>query len=619
LVEKEPTLLVEGEHTIELQIKMTLLDLMGLGNSQNQDPKFAHADWRAVEERLASHTLEAKSLHGITYPLNLALSNARTPVPAIIVRKLITAHRDALTEESFGAACRHSHTSAPVMKALLDSDPSLASPENIRRWDLDWLATNQNEPVAQIIVEVCPGALPTTNNDWIEMRPSSHSFWLKVLLNMRSNVISESSVKQLGLMQYFVANGNVDAVRLLLHKYPSLLQHKTGNALPLHLALEQGHMYANEPWHNRAPIIKVLLELGLQQNVGGEGGCGGLYTKYQNKTALDFSIDALSCAWEDEERKECLKVCIQVASSYMRGLPTPDYEEPLLSAAIGILPKQTIQLMMKKYPIQINDMDRFGKTAIFRVIELATQIPRNGIPVTKTIYLNRKRENDALLERETLRRFARPEMNEALEEDDLEEDRLFPRRGREIEWEMRMRRVRHRERELAIENDQGGARDMRIHLRDRQNRDGEHNHLLQRLISETRETRDDEILEREIEKEYFFNTMKFLLGKTDDTKTSSSVSCACLKDKTSRYPLHEATEKGIALSEGLENILSSNFDAVREPDGLTGLHPFMLAAAEPKSNLNSVFHLLQQDPSCIPGGCGKVQEGYLKASMCCFS
>merc|ERR1719223_244036 len=242
---------------------MMLLELMGLGNSQNQDPKFADADWNAVEERLSSHAHEARSLHGITYPLNLALTNALTPVPALIVRKLIRAHRDALTEESFGAACRHLHTSAEVMKALLESDPSLASPENIRRWDLDWLATNKNEPVARIIVQLCPGALPKTNNDWIEMRPSSHSFWLKVLLNMRSCVISEGNVKKLGLLQYFVSNGNVEAVRLLLQRYPSLLQHKTGNALPLHLALEQGHHFVNEPWHNRAPIIKMFLELGM--------------------------------------------------------------------------------------------------------------------------------------------------------------------------------------------------------------------------------------------------------------------------------------------------------------------------------------------------------------------
>ena len=148
------------------------------------------------------------------------------------------------------------------------------------------------------------------------------------------------------------------------------------------------------------------------------------------------------------------------------------------------------------------------------------------------------------------------------------------------------------------END-GGARDERVHRRDRQNREGEHNQLLQRLINEPRE-RDDEIFERDIEKEYFSDALKFLLGTTDPTKPKSFLSCAYIKDKQSRYPLHEATEKGIALSEGLEEILLSNFDAVREPDGLTGLYPFMLAAAEPYSDLKSVFYLLQQDPSCIP-------------------
>jgi len=66
-----------------------------------------------------------------------------------------------------------------------------------------------------------------------------------------------------------------------------------------------------------------------------------------------------------------------------------------------------------------------------------------------------------------------------------------------------------------------------------------------------------------------------------------------------RSLLFTAIVNNIKWSEGLCNILQGNGTAIEDRDAVTGLEAFMLAAVGAKSNMESVFRLLQDHPAAI--------------------
>jgi len=72
-----------------------------------------------------------------------------------------------------------------------------------------------------------------------------------------------------------------------------------------------------------------------------------------------------------------------------------------------------------------------------------------------------------------------------------------------------------------------------------------------------------------------------------------------LVDERNRLPLHHAAETGLKWKEGAQQILQANYAALSVIDDETGLCPFMLAGAGPKSDLNVVYELLQCNPGVM--------------------
>ena len=61
--------------------------------------------------------------------------------------------------------------------------------------------------------------------------------------------------------------------------------------------------------------------------------------------------------------------------------------------------------------------------------------------------------------------------------------------------------------------------------------------------------------------------------------------------------LHTAAEKGLKWEEGMRLVLEANRNAVnRKEQKISGLYPFMLAAAGETSDLTSIFHLILENP-----------------------
>jgi len=76
-------------------------------------------------------------------------------------------------------------------------------------------------------------------------------------------------------------------------------------------------------------------------------------------------------------------------------------------------------------------------------------------------------------------------------------------------------------------------------------------------------------------------------------------SACCNADLDGRYPLHIAYESNNTWPHQREMIRDHNPDAVGIIDDITNLYPFMTAASRPNIPLGEIYHLLRQDPSMI--------------------
>jgi ankyrin repeat protein len=76
--------------------------------------------------------------------------------------------------------------------------------------------------------------------------------------------------------------------------------------------------------------------------------------------------------------------------------------------------------------------------------------------------------------------------------------------------------------------------------------------------------------------------------------------CIDVADSNGRYPLHNAIEAGLSWENGIQIIVEHVGEAgiIGNTDPVTGLFPFMLAAAGDAHDLSSVYELLRMDTNC---------------------
>mmetsp|Transcript_10244 Transcript_10244/g.15381 ORF Transcript_10244/g.15381 Transcript_10244/m.15381 type:complete len:637 (-) Transcript_10244:212-2122(-) len=86
-----------------------------------------------------------------------------------------------------------------------------------------------------------------------------------------------------------------------------------------------------------------------------------------------------------------------------------------------------------------------------------------------------------------------------------------------------------------------------------------------------------------------------MVRSISSTPTTITMNCAQMKDSDGRLPLHLATELGMSLDNGLEDIIHANMNALLEPDGFTGFYPFALA----RDDVNVSYSLLLQNPAVM--------------------
>ena len=199
-----------------------------LGLHGHCNPKNADPDWMAVEKMIEvnpeSAMLQCGSC-GIFYPLNIAICNELSPVPARIVDMLIVANPDVFTDDTFSIACSNHSLPLDVFEVLLSHDKSLLSP-----WSLRKVAIHDNQKLAQYIIHKFPYVLPRTVGDWALIYGNAiQQFWLRVMLSFHGKasenfyMMSEENVVKIKLLHYFISQSNLMAVRMLVERFPDTL------------------------------------------------------------------------------------------------------------------------------------------------------------------------------------------------------------------------------------------------------------------------------------------------------------------------------------------------------------------------------------------------------------
>lgn len=499
---------------------------------------------------------------------------------------------------------------------------------------------------------------------------------------------------------FFILQGNYANVKLMLDTYPELIsvrsfRGESTKQLPIHTALANSESAGFRPWHNRSPIVRLLLERGLEYNVGGEDGCGGLFTLDSSTSALNQAVSsALNCPWNDPERNKCLQICLQFAQASMYNVSPDKFDLPLLHNCIGVLQISAVHEIFQKHAEFALQKAEDGRTAIFHLIATITERPANGYMATREIMRNKRQERDRedgndrrnvaiprggnddnegnrffinlmphqgrhvlermagrLWDRERAILFDEPELNHqglvfvesrprALRRlIDLIERRRGNRNGgdnvndhaapeppandyaapeppaqgnvhanelsqAQVELARRFRRFEMRRQRLGNDLNyriRARVRPQMIDLQDDIDLEPDMNIGLEnftplRNLIEDRNRELDDVQERLVEKQYFDNILKMLLGYIVPSARGKFVNCAKIKDNRGMLPLHFAAERGMTLEQGFKDILNAYPEAISKD--VDGFFPFMYAASA-NASLNMVYQLLRECPETI--------------------
>jgi hypothetical protein len=223
-----------------------------------------------------------------------------------------------------------------------------------------------------------------------------------------SPAVSKENILGERILQFFILQGNYTNVKLILDTFPVLVAttictRDQRKQLPLHTALLSENSNEYRSWSNRSQIVRLLLEYGIKFGVGGDDGCGGLWTKDPHKDALSYAIEsAINYPWLDFERKKCLQVCLQFAqaSVHDKSCHSVDLTLPILHAAIGIVPLDIFNSIIEKYGESVlTEVDGNGSTALFHLITIAGERPVKGYAATRNILELRRKDFERKINR----------------------------------------------------------------------------------------------------------------------------------------------------------------------------------------------------------------------------
>lgn len=315
----------------------------------------ARVDWVAVQELVLQNPELAKvqcGRRGVFYALNLAICNCAYLAPATLIEHLIHLNPDALTGDSFDFACGNHHLSMDVMEVILRHKTKL-----LTNWSLRQISFHRNRNLADFIISNYPDVLPKVCGEWsLIFGNSTQVFWLEAMLRLGSEFVSEEHVVEMSMVHHFTTQNNLDAVKMLVSRYPCTLSIARRGRLPIH---EAGSNYSGRGYGWNSLLVYFLLEQGCKHSVGKEqGGCEGLFVRDNDGTTpIESAIQlVLYISFSEElvfgERWECLLVCIQFLYHTSGGHKI----DTLFHAALATIPfaDDILDLIGKRYEVDIS-------------------------------------------------------------------------------------------------------------------------------------------------------------------------------------------------------------------------------------------------------------------------
>jgi len=348
------------------------IESLGLGELCN--PRRARVDWLAVQELVLQNPELAKvqcGRNGIFYALNLAICNSAYLAPVKLVEQLIRMNPDALTGDSFDFACGNHHLSMDVMEVILRHKAEL-----LTNWSLRQVSFYRNRNLADFIISNYPDVLPKVCGEWsLIFGNSTQVFWLEAMLRLGSEFVSEEHAVEINMVHYFTTQSNLDAVKMLVGRYPCTLSIARRGRLPIHEAVSN---YSGRGYGWNSLLVYFLLEQGYKHSVGEEqGGCGGLFVRdCEGNTPIESAIQLIRYVSFSEElvfgeRWECLLVCFQFLYHKSGG----HKNDTTFHAALATIPfaDDILGLVGKRYEVDISMPNAKGQQCIEIAIEAIAQ------------------------------------------------------------------------------------------------------------------------------------------------------------------------------------------------------------------------------------------------------
>jgi len=126
--------------------------------------------------------------------------------------------------------------------------------------------------------------------------------------------------------------------------------------------------------HGKLELVKKMLEKSAQYSCEDVTG-GHSETVFLNVigeiNALDVAIDLFD--ENDDTRCKILQSCIQYANAINLKRKVPSSNYPTILAAVGLVPTQVLLSIGRKFHNEIKEMDRTGKVALKKVLNMAQE------------------------------------------------------------------------------------------------------------------------------------------------------------------------------------------------------------------------------------------------------
>ena len=406
------------------------------------------------------------------------------------------------------------------------------------------------------------------------------------------------------LLHFCAQGANIDVASTLLSLSPGSLHEPDDlGKLPIHVACERGS----------SSMVQLLLQRGLEVNLGGPNGAGGLFysqrrpqppSPFQSETGIHLAclnsnmtresisqlLDAANITEDEIQRWGLLHLTarggnVHVASVLVDRCPQYLMQEdsygPIHWACYNTQPSMLRFLLQKGVKYQYNFL--LNRTPLHILLEkFGKKEERSSELFLTDTTVENEDETDKIWECIEACLETTLSNGQTL---DLDSSKLYSKKDTPRNTHINAMLLQHE-----------AIRILPLHILELAiKRFGSTYHLLSSsdLIGETSLHVVADV------QQYKYGNWEKVIQCLLDLDGKCGRSSAQIFDKKGQLPLHMAIKNGLKFTNGLSDIVGAYPISLDVTDELTGLYPFMLAAVCKNSDLETSFELLRENPTTL--------------------